>query len=47
MPTVTLADVVTNAGTVAAVFGSYVLVALAFAFGPRLLRIGIRMIKGQ
>lgn len=47
MPTITLATVLTDAGTVAAEIGPYVGIALAFAFGPRLLKMAVRMIKGR
>lgn len=47
MPTITLASVLTDAETVAALFAGYIGVALAFAFGPRLVRTGLRMIKGR
>lgn len=47
MPTVALASVLTDAGTVATEFAPYIGVALAFAFGPRLLKMGIRLVKGR
>lgn len=47
MPTITLASVLTDAGTVAALLGPYITVALAFVFGPRLLKAGYHMIKGD
>jgi hypothetical protein len=46
MPTITLATVLTDAGSVATLIGPYVGIALAFAFGPRLLRMAVRLIKG-
>lgn len=47
MPTITLATVLTDAGTVASEFAPYIGVALAFVFGPRLLKMGVRMVKGR
>lgn len=47
MPTITLATVLADAGTVATELAPYITVALAFAFGPRLLRMGLRLIKGR
>lgn len=47
MPTITLANVVTDAGTIATQLAPYIGVALAFVFGPRLLRMGISLIKGR
>jgi hypothetical protein len=38
--------VLENAGLVAAELGPYVGIALAFTFGPRLLRMAVRLIKG-
>lgn len=47
MPPIVLATVLTDAGTIATQLAPYVGVALAFVFGPRLLKMGIRIVKGR
>lgn len=47
MPTVTLATVLTNALTVVSEFGPYIMVGLAIAVAPRLLKLGFRVLKGR
>jgi len=42
-----LPAVLANAGTIATVFAPYVAVAVAFVFGPRLLKMGLRIVKGR
>lgn len=44
MPSITLATVLSDAGTVAALFSGFIGVALAIKFGPRLLKAGLRLI---
>lgn len=41
-----LADVITDATTVAGVFGGIIAIAVAIKLGPRLFRAGLRMLKG-
>jgi len=47
MPAIVLATVLTDAGTIAAELAPYIGVALAFTFGPRLLKMGLRIVKGR
>lgn len=43
----TLASVMTDVGTVGAVFGGVIGIALAITLGPRLFKMGLRMMKGK
>lgn len=46
LPTLTVGPMLADAGTVALIWGPWLLAALAMFFGPGLLRIGVAMIKG-
>lgn len=42
-----LPAVLNNAGLIATMFAPYIAVGLAFVFGPRLLKMGLRIVKGR
>lgn len=46
MPSIEITTTLSQAGAVATLLGPYLIVALAFVFGPRLLKLGLRLVKG-